>query len=166
MKQYLYSIVVIAVTSALFRVLCPESGNLSKYFSFLTSAALLCATVVPISGLIGGISDGAGHLTTGLEQAQKENYSAVWLEKISESTKEECEVAIAAHICGEFDISEKNITVLCELSSRDGELRLDGIGITLYSGALLKNPRQIESYVKQNFGVPCTVTDGGIKAPE
>ncbi len=164
MKQYLYSIVVISVVSALFRVLCPEGGTVRKYFSFLTSAALLCATVVPISGLIGGFASGADLLVA--EQVTAENYRAVWIESISASTKEECEAAVAAHLCEEFDLSEKNVAVSCRISATDDGLRLDSIEITLYSGALLKNPRQMESYANETFGVPCTVSDGSLNRSE
>ena len=61
-----------------------------------------------------------------------------------------------AHICEKFDISEGNVTVVCTFSQKDGDLSLTAIEITLSSSALMKNPRQIESYIE----------DGACKAEE
>ncbi len=164
MKQYLYSIVVISVTSALFRILCPDSASLKKYFSFLTSAVLLCGAVAPISGLIKGFA-GDSELM-GFDKLEAADYSAVWLESICRATEEECEYTIAAHICEKFGISEENISVGCLMDTEDGNVRLSRLSVTLYSGALLKNPRQIESYLEETFKVPSEVSDGGFKARE
>ncbi len=162
MKHYLYSIVVISVASALFRVLCPDRENLRKYFSFLTSAVLLCATVVPISGLIEGIRHGAGLLQ--LEILDQRDYSEVWKESLVGTTREESERAIAELICGEFGIEEKNIGVFCSISTAGDGMVLDSVTVTLYSAALLENPRRIETYLRETLSVPCKVEEGGIGA--
>ena len=164
MKQYLYSIVAVSVVSALFSVLCPDSTSLKKYFTFLTSAALLFATVAPVASLIDGFTAGT-ELFTKLESA-KTDYDTVWLESLTSATKEETERAVRAHICEKFDISEGNVTVVCTFSQKDGDLSLTAIEITLSSSALMKNPRQIESYIEENLKIPCTVADGPILQSE
>ncbi len=161
MKQYLYSIVATSVISALCGVLCPDGTALKKYFSFLTSAVLLCATVAPLASITEGFFDGAG-LFTRIEQAADADYSAVWQESLSSATKEETERAVRDHICEKFEVSERNVTVNCSFSQKDGGPSLTSIDVTLSSGALVKNPRRIESYMSKNFGVPCTVTDGTV----
>ena len=139
MKQYLYSIVAVSVVSALFSVLCPDGTSLKKYFTFLTSAALLCATVAPVASLIEGFSTGEGLFTE--FESVKTDYGTVWLESLTSTTKEETERAVRAHICEKFEI-------------------------TLSSSALMKNPRQIESYIEENLKIPCTVADGPILQSE
>ncbi len=165
MKHYLYSIVTVSVASSLFRALCPGNGSLKKYFSFLTSAVLLCATVLPISSLVDGIRAGAG-LFSSTVQTEPQDFQAVWAEHLSDKTKEETDRAVKVHICEKFGISEKNVSVDCSFSEEDGGLRLTAIDITLHSGALLKNPRQIESYAEEIFGIPCNVTDGRLLPSE
>ena len=165
MKQYLYSVVTLSVVSALFSVFCPDGTSLKKYFSFITSAVLLCATVAPVASFIEGISVGAG-LFEKLEQASEESYDAVWKESLEDATKEETERAICAHICEKFDVSEKNVKVDCSFSQEDGGLTLTEIRVTLSSAALMKNPRQIEGYMTESFKVPCTVTDGTVLPSE
>ena len=105
MKNYLYSIVAVSVASSLFRAICPDNLSLRKYFSFLTSVALLCATVLPISSLAEGLRVGAGLFSSTL-QTEAQDYRAVWSEQISSMTKEETDKAILAHIRDRFDISE------------------------------------------------------------
>ncbi len=162
MKNYLYSIVAISVASSLFRALCPNNVSLKKYFSFLSSAVLLCATVLPISSLVSGIQVGSEFFS---EVQRTEDYNAIWTEQLSIRTQKETERAVLAHICEKFGISEKNLSVDCSFSEEE-VLRLTAVNITLSRGALLKNPRQIESYAEQAFGVPCTVTDGSILTSE
>lgn len=165
MKNYLYSIVAVSVASSLFRAICPDNLSLRKYFSFLTSVALLCATVLPISSLAEGLRVGSGLFSSTL-QTEAQDYRAVWSEQISSMTKEETDKAILAHIRDRFDISEKNISVDCTLTEKDGNLMLNTVNVTLSSSALLKNPRQIESYVRELFGVDCTVFDGSVLGSE
>ena len=116
MKQYLYSIVAVSVVSALFSVLCPDGTSLKKYFTFLTSAALLCATVAPVASLIDGFTAGTGLFTE--FESTKTDYGTVWLESLTSTTKEETERAVHAHICEKFDISEGNVTVVCTFSQK------------------------------------------------
>lgn len=163
MKNYLYSIVAVSVASSLFRALCPNNVSLKKYFSFLTSAVLLCATVLPISSLVSGIQVGS-ELFSAVERT--EDYNAIWAEQLSSRTQKETERAVLAHICEKFGISDKNVQVSCTFSEEEGGLRLTAVDITLSRGALLKNPRQIESYAEQSFGVPCCVSDGSILTSE
>ena len=165
MKYYLYSIVTVSVASSLFRALCPNSASLKKYFSFLTSVVLLCATVLPISSLIDGIRVGAGLFSSSV-QTESRDYRAVWLEHLSGKTKEENERAILAHICDKFDISDNHVTVNCTLEEESGIPHLIAVDITLNSSALLKNPRQIESYLREVFDVDCTVSDGSVLRTE
>ena len=165
MKQYLYSIVAVAVIAALFRVLCPDGTSLKKYFSFLTSAVLLCATVVPAASLLQGFSTGSLALSdAGLLSGT--DYSAVWQETLSDTTREETERAIVSHLCEKFSLSEKNLSVACHFTEEDGRPCLSEIEITLFSSALLKNPREIESYVAQAFALPCRVLDGELTQRE
>ena len=164
MKQYLYSIVAVSVVSAPLSELCPDGTSLKKYFTFLTSAALLCATVAPVASLIEGFSTGEGLFTE--FESVKTDYGTVWLESLTSTTKEETERAVRAHICEKFDISEGNVTVVCTFSQKDGDLSLTAIEVTLSSSALMKNPRQIESYIEENLKIPCTVADGPILQSE
>lgn len=165
MKQYLYSIVTTSVISALCGVLCPDGTALKKYFSFLTSAVLLCATVTPLASITKGFFDNSG-IFTKIEQTANVDYSAVWQESLSSVAKEEADRAVRDHICQEFKISERNVTVDCSFSQREGGPSLTSIDVTLSSEALMKNPRRIESYISENFGVPCTVADGSVLPSE
>lgn len=158
MKAYILTIVGVTLISSAVIILTPKSGGILKHIKFLTSVALVCVLSEPIFALVLGLSsNGIDSFLSEIGSLTEidDNYESIFYENLSKFSADELQSELKKQVCVKFGIEEKNINVLAEYSSSGDGVNFNRILITLSGSAILKDPREIESYVKNLTNLHC-----------
>ena len=158
MKTYILTIIGVALVSAAVIILTPKNQGILKHVKFLASVALVCVLAEPIFALVSelgtnGIDSFLNEIDTLTET--DENYESIFYENLSKLSANELQTELKKQVCAKFGIDEKNLNIRAEYSSSGEGIKFSRILITLSGAAILKDPREIESYVKDLTNLHC-----------
>ena len=156
MREYLNTLVAVALFGGLIRMLSPE-GGVQKYLRLTVALCLVCAIVQP---LLGGVLDG-GELSLSEwlseAEAQETDYDEIYNQALQNGMQNQAIEIIKARIYRELPLSEETASVAAEFLSENGTVELKSVQVTLLGKGILCDPREIVSLVNTAWGCPCQV---------
>ena len=163
MKEYLFSLVALALCCAVVEHLSPggQGGAWSKYLRLLCSLCLLLALVEPISALLSAGVDLPAriedYLSSLSEEAEyREQAQQQWSQ---EQQRLDCALVAAAlsqELQREFSIAAQDVALSVRADAA-GE-RLVSVSVGLSGSAIWQDTHAIEGWLAQQIGSSATVT--------
>lgn len=156
MGGFILTLILVAILNAVVGMISPD-GDAKKYVRFLGSLCILCAIVSPIYSAVSGGELSFDGLFSALDGGENENYEEVYLDALSELSRESAQGALKAQISERFKISEELFDVVIEVENADEKCRISEVTLLLHSTFVSKDPRDILDFVGELTGARCTV---------
>lgn len=165
MTDYVYAFIFTAVAAVIVEMLA-TTGTGGRLGGAARLVAGLCMLVMLLDPLQEGISfirslaDGRMELTwEGETSADESYYKDILQEELAGLGRSEVAAWVTAVMDSQFGIPAENHTVTVSVTpAEDGGLpAVTGITIVLHGASVFENPHQIEAYITDRSGYPCTV---------
>lgn len=159
MKEYLGTLVATTLLGGIVRMLAPE-GNLQKYLRLTISLCLVAAILGPLFGAISEEKEFSlsEMLSEGAEsEMEKENYDEIYYQSLQNTAKSQVQKIIKEKIYQKFSLSEETATVTAEFVTKNENQELSEITVSLHGAGVLLEPRELISFVREEWNCPCVV---------
>lgn len=156
LREYFSTLMAVALLTTVLGMLSP-SGNIKKYVRLAGAFCLLCALVAPWGELIlknDGISE---ELLVGEWQSETVDYEEIYRASLLNGEVKNAQAIVKNRILNRFSLSEDTIDVQLAVESREDTVTLSEVTLLIRSSAVLLDPRELTSYVNEEWGCPCVV---------
>lgn len=163
MKQYLLNILTLALCCGVLDLLAPagERDGLRRGVRLLAGLCVLCLTIRPVATLrhtMDGLDLGAWFAAQ--EQTAQSEYEQLMAQKLTAVSREQLREQLAAHLCGTLGLPREEFSLTFDWSEDGAAAQPAQVWVTLHGGAILCDPRVVETAVESAVGCPCTVSVG------
>lgn len=156
MKEYLGALVATTLLGGIIRMLAPE-GHLQKYLRLIVSLCLVGAILTP---LVGALSEEHSlSLSSLFSETEREqiDYDEIYDNSLQSATKSQAEKMIRDQIYQRFSLSEVTASVRVDFMSENDNIALSAVVVTLRETGVFLEPREIVSFVLEQWNCPCTI---------
>lgn len=164
MKDYIVTLIAVSLFCGMIELLAPSGSEngLKNHIRLISSLCVLAISLVPIGELISEISN--GEIASIIEWDEREElegkYEEMFRDRLAFCTAEgiskECEQMISE----KFEVDEDDINVSVKLSGDGGAVAVDMVTVTLFSGAVFKDPHSISEYLSSLLECECEIIYG------
>ncbi|MBR4296158.1 MAG: hypothetical protein IKT56_04890 [Clostridia bacterium] len=162
MKEYLLSVMAVAIFGSVSCAVCPggEGKSLRTSVTLITSLLMILSVVKPIILFVNsGEKYNAESIIEDITMHEDSKYDAVWRKTLAASTTEAYNGYISELICEKFDINLNNFSVETKFESDKDTIRPELVTIKLFGMGLFKNPRAIASEIEAILDCECVVSE-------
>lgn len=165
MADYVYSFILTAVAAVLVELLAPtgEGGRLGGGVRLVAALCMLVMLIQPLQEgitLLRSIADGTPDFSwAGDISADESDYEHILQEELSGLGRGEVTAWVTDALADRFGIPKDNHTVTVTMGAAEGEAMpvVAHVTILLHGSSVFENPHQIEDYITDKLGCPCTV---------
>ena len=156
MGEYIFSVIGAAFIASAVLLFLPE-GNFGKYVKLAASLCVLAFMISPLADVF--LSFDADSLADSLISDTEDGALAEdkYFEALAVLGRDELKSALYELICEKFNIAEENIKIDIEAGEKDGVFCVERVKVGLFGAAVLKDPEEIEEYVKKLVGRDCDI---------
>jgi len=155
MNAYFLSLLGAALLAALIGVLAPSgnSASLGKTLRLLTIFVLVCVIAAPLPGLIAKLKDLPSLAPETERQSDFQEQAKTALDSASRVYFAR---ALTTHLEHKFGIAQGEIRCAVTWAEADEEVKPESVTLILSGSAKWKNPHELETYVSDLLGCPCS----------
>lgn len=161
MRQYIMSVVGVAILAGVTDQLLPEKGKLREHVRLLLGLCLILVMIAPLGRALVTLPDLFDDGMAALENAGDSGgeYDKILEGTVKEAVRQELAAALTETLEKEFGVNSE--TVKIGISFEDGEpLRLKKVLVTLTGKDIFRNPYTIEETLCSLLGCECVVVIG------
>jgi len=161
MKEFLHSIIIVAITISLFNQLLPVGRGFEKYARFVGMLVLATLVLSPVINMIKGFDEDffidIRDDIADIENGGNNEYSELLNGYLTEYSTEQFKLGIKEILLNNYGIPEEECEILIDTKIDSGQLRVDKMQILLSGRSIFKNPYDIEHYITELVGCECSV---------
>ena len=161
MKEFLHSIIIVAITISLFNQLLPVGRGFEKYARFVGMLVLATLVLSPVINMIKGFDEDffidIRDDIADIENGGNNEYSELLNGYLTEYSTEQFKLGIKEILLNNYGIPEEECEILIDTKIDSGQLRVDKMQILLSGISIFKNPYEIEYYFTELVGCECSV---------
>ena len=161
MKEFLHSIIIVAITISLFNQLLPIGRGFEKYARFVGMLVLATLILSPVINMIKGFDEDffidIRDDIADIENGGNNEYSELLNGYLTEYSTEQFKLGIKEILLNNYGIPEEECEILIDTKIDSGQLRVDKMQILLSGRSIFKNPYDIEHYITELVGCECSV---------
>ncbi|MBR2293193.1 MAG: stage III sporulation protein AF [Clostridia bacterium] len=151
MKEYLLTLMGVALLNGIVGMLSPE-GGLKKYVRLVGALCLICAIAQPIFSFLSETDWRLDGLWQGEDTDTSESYEALYEDMLLSGSERYAAERLKGEIARKFNLGEDSF----EVTVRGGEEKAS-VTVTLRDAAIFADPKEIISYIQESYGCDCTV---------
>ncbi len=165
MSDYIYAFVLTAVAAVMVEMLAPseEGGRLGGSVRLVAGLCMLVMLLQPLKegiALVRSLADGDVQISwDGSTPTDEQDYQDILQGELAALGRGEVVSWVSGILETSFGIPKENHTVTVEMAPVEGvELpAVAKVTILLHGASIFENPHQIEDYITDRLGCPCTV---------
>ena len=151
MREYLTTVLTVSAVTAVLGLL-PSEERMRRTVSFALSLAVLSVIVLPLPGLLSGLSAGAGDFLERLEgeTAAGENY-------LTGETMTAVGQGLTRHLCERYGLGEGELCVTATGDIVDGTVIVRHVTLSLSRRGIYSDVPSMVKYMESATGAVCEV---------
>ncbi len=154
MENYIRVIFTVGVAAAVIKASAPES-SLSKYLQMLCS---LCAVAVMALPIYEAISDRDAVIDFAENiEFETQDYEEIYNSYLASGELQAAENILSSELCKAVGAKADSLCVRLDAERADGEIRVVGADVMIYSNGITASPDKIKEYIFEQLQVECRI---------
>lgn len=156
MEEYFITVMAVSLVGGVIIALAPK-GNSTRYVRMLCGLCTVCCVAFPVVSLAQNGFDKEGLLSMlDYESREKEYYEEIYNKNLIGAELENAEMTLKSEIIKELSLQNDSLNVNIITENKSDEICIDSVEVIIYPSGLSADPREIEEYVEERIGCPCS----------
>lgn len=159
MREFIITLIGVAVVSGGVQMLCPEDSKASGLINIISGLCIICIMLAPLKDFIAWMRNDAVGMLDGIygSQITTEDYAEIYEKSIIEGSELKASQSLKLLIITDLELSEDSFDVSLRLTRSDEEYCAESVTVFLYDKAVLTDPKIIKDYVARLLSCECQI---------